>query len=555
MKNLILPRVRSLTETAGTWTPQRMIGFAVAENDPFGQNAFRAAELFLPDRYLVTDHQAQVTLRRLDAAPHAEWYRLTVTADGAVLEYADARGAVNAVASLAQLILAGPVPACVMEDWPEYSFRAVMLDLAHGRREPFQDVLDMIVHMALSKYNTVQINLLCEGLPYASDAVPELRGSRRDNARQYTKEQMRQLADLCQLFAMELIPMLQIPAHAGDILATFPQFACEVPEDHTSRWCLCPGSEGLFEMYEKLIAEVCELFPGRYLHMGGDELEFTLQPELNQLCYWRECPKCRALREHLGLKDIREQFYYVVMRIYEYAKANGRTLMMWNDQIDISQPCPLPKDILIHFWRVAGAGRGPIEGCSMEAFARQGYQIVNSFFPQTYIDFDFYLSEDKLCSWTPVSDPEICPEVQDLVLGGSMCAWAYGRRERRYYDHTIQPALPLFADRLWRSDPATYDGQYRAAVYRFMFGKPLTCDLYPVFDNIIPPRLEEGGAPLTHKPLAEIDDGLLAACVQELGQPGPGGLYQTLRLHYIKLLQSISLQKAEAAAPVINVDK
>ncbi|MBQ9974663.1 MAG: family 20 glycosylhydrolase [Oscillospiraceae bacterium] len=562
MNNLILPRVKSCVEADGTWHPERTIGFCAAEADTFGQNAFRAAELFLPGHYLVRSQQAEVVLKRLDHAPHAEWYRLTATAGGVTLEYADARGAINAVASLAQMILDGAVHACVIEDWPDYPFRAVMLDLAHDHREPFQDVLDIIVHMALAKYNVAQINLLCEGLPYASDAVPELRGSPRRNGRRYTKAQMAELVALCRLFAIEAIPMLQIPAHAKELLATFPQFACEVPEDHTSKWCLCPGSEGVFEMYERLIAEVCQLFPGKYLHMGGDELEFQLQPQLNQLCYWRECPKCRKLREDNGLADIREQFYYVVMRIYEYARANGRVLMMWNDQIDISKPCPLPKDILIHFWRVAGDGRGPVEGCSMEAFARQGYQIVNSFFPQTYVDFNFYLTEEKLCRWTPVTDPALYEEGHPSVLGSALCAWAYGKRERYYfYDYTIQPSLPLFADRLWCSDPVVYDREYRENVYKFMFGRNLSCDLYPVFGGIIPPRWEETHAPLTHKKPEDVDDDYLALCMEELAKPGPGGIYQNLRVIYIKLLQNIALQKVQAATPAavggaaLSIDK
>ena len=554
--NTILPRVKSQQEQAGRWLPQRKIAFSVAEGDTFGQNAVKAAGYFLPSHVILTEEKAEVVLKKLDTAPKAEWYRLTATSQGVTLEYADARGAVNAMASLAQMILDGIVHSCVIEDYPDYPFRGLMLDLARGIREPFQDVKDVVVHMALSKYNCLQLYLLDDGLAYASDVVPALKGSKLRGGRQYSKKQIRELVALCEIFAMEVIPMLQIPAHAMGVLAAFPQFACEVPDDHTSKYCLCPGSDGLFEMYEKLIRETCELFPGKYFHIGGDELEFSRQPELNQLCYWRECPKCQRLREEKGLADIREQFYYVVMRVYEMVKANGKTMMMWNDQIDISKDCPLPKDILIQFWRVAGAGRGPVEGCSMEGFARQGYEIVNSTFPKTYIDFDSYLKEGELCNWTPVSEPDIYAEGHKYVQGSMMCAWEYGKREQySFYDYTIQPSLPLFADRLWCSEPVSYDRAYRECVYKLMFGRKMTCDLYEVFGAIIPPRMAEAGVALAYKKPEDIDGNYLSACIDEIAKPCEGGIYQNMRMQYVKLLQNIALLKSEDAAPVINVDK
>lgn len=553
--NRILPRVKSQTEKEGRWIPQRRITFCVADGDVFGGNAVKAAEYFLPSHLVEKCESADVVLKKLDTAPKAEWYRLTATSQGVTLEYADARGAINAMASLAQMILDGIVHSCVIEDYPDYPFRGLMLDLARGLREPFQDVKDMVVHMALSKYNHLQLYLLDKGLAYASLAVPQLKGDRTKNGRQYSKRQIQELVALCDIFAIDIIPMIAIPAHAQGILEAFPQFACEVPEDHTSKWCVCPGSEGVFEMFEKLIREICQMFPGKYFHIGSDELEFRLQPELNQLCYWRECPKCQKLREENGLADIQEQFYYVVMRIYEFVKANGKTMMMWNDEIDISRECPLPKDILIQFWRVAGAGRGPVEGCSMEGFARQGYQIVNSTFPRTYIDFNSYLREEELCKWTPVTEPELEEENHQQVIGSVMCAWAYCNRQKySFYDYTIQPNLPLFADRLWRSDPVVYDREYRESVYKFMFGRKLTSDPYQIFGAIVPPRMAEGGVALTHKKPEEVDPNYLAACMDEIAKPGEGGIYQNLRMQYVKLLQNVALQKNDEAAGAIRVD-
>lgn len=555
----ILPRVKSYVRTSGAWTPKRIITVSTKTGDAFGENAIKALELFLPSHITVSNENAEVRFICLTSAPYSEWYRLTVCENGAILEYADARGAINAAASLAQLILDGEVENCIIEDYPDYPWRGLMLDLARGLREPFQDVKELIIHMALTKYNVVHFNLLDNGLCYASDAVPEFRGSKRCNFRQYTKAQLRELVELCSIFAIDAIPSIEIPAHANAVIGTFPQFACEVPEDHTSKWCICPASDGVFEMYERLISELCEIFPSQYFNIGSDELEFRLQPKLNQLCYWRECKKCQALREAEGLNDIQDEFYYVILRIYEYVKQNGRTMMMWNDQIDISKPCPLPKDILIHYWRVAAKGRGPVEGCSMEGFARQGYRIVNSTFPKTYIDFDFYLKEEELCEWTPVNSPELSEEYHNNVIGSEMCAWEYGNREvYGFYDYTIQPSLPLFCDRLWCSAPIVFDIAYRRAVYKTVFGKRLDADLYEIFGAVIPPRMMEKDAPLTYKPFGEIDSDYIALCIDELAKPGEGGSYQNMRSAYIELLRRINSLKLkhdnESQNSVQNVD-
>ena len=177
---MILPRVKSQTKQAGVWTPDRFLSFAVAAPDVFGAKAVTAMGYFLPDHILTVSEPANVTMKCLDKAPYDEWYRLTVTENGAVAEYADARGAVCAMASLAQLVLDGEIAACVIEDHPDYSYRGLMLDLARGLREPLRDVNDIIVHMALCKYNYLHLHLQdAESLCFHSDAVPRLSGSEK----------------------------------------------------------------------------------------------------------------------------------------------------------------------------------------------------------------------------------------------------------------------------------------------------------------------------------------------------------------------------------------
>ena len=118
-----------------------------------------------------------------------------------------------------------------------------------------------------------------------------------------------------------------------------------------------------------------------------------------------------------------------------------------------------------------------------------------------------------------------------------MCAWEFGNREQYgFYDYTIQPNLPLFADRLWRAEPVEYTKEYRADVYKIVFGKKLASELYPVFDGILPPRTD---ALLTHAEISSIDPDYVAACIEELSEP-TSGIYAKMRQAYITLLHKIA---------------
>jgi len=536
---MIVPRVKSQTLTTGVWMTKKKLAVASLATDAFASNAKKALSLFLPEHYFESEGEPDVTLSCLAQAPAAEWYRLTVTEKGATLEYADARGAINAVASLSQLILDGEVPACVIEDAPDYAYRGLMLDVARGIREPLQDLKDIAIHMALSKLNVLHLHLMdAESLSFASTAMPAVKGSEKRNGRQYKKEQIASLVELCTTLAIEIVPEIEIPSHASAVVKAYPQFACDVDFDNPSPWCVCPTSEELYGMYDALIREIAEMFPGKYIHIGTDELEFRSRPDLNQLCHWRECRKCQQFRDEKGLSGIREQFYYVVLRVYEMIKACGKTMMMWNDQIDISRDdCPIPKDVVIEFWRVSSKSSGPYEGCSMEGFVRQGYTVINAAFQKTYIDFDTYLNERELCTWTPVSWPAIYEEGHPYVGGGEMCAWEFGNREQYgFYDYTVVPNLPLFADRLWCAEPVEYTKEYRADVYKTVFGKKLQHELYPIFDGILPPRTDKA---LTHVDATALDLDYVAACIDELSEPSCG-IYAKMRLEYIKLLHKVA---------------
>ncbi|MBO5040228.1 MAG: family 20 glycosylhydrolase [Clostridia bacterium] len=537
---MIIPRVKSYKETEKTWKYSGAFALTF-ENCPFSTDVEKALKLFLPDTKFCSCG-CKLNFKGIDEKHPDEWYRFTVTEDVITAEFCDKRGAINAAASITCLVLDGEAPCGIIEDHPDYSHRGVMIDLARSIREPLQDVKDVIVYMAMSKMNRVHFHLMdSESICFKSDSAPQIKGTKARNGRQYTKEQLSEIVELCDTFAIEAIPEIEVPAHATALIEAFPQFACDTDIENQSHWCICPTSDEVFELYENIIKEVCSIFHGKYLHVGGDELYFNDAPRLNMLCHWDVCRKCRAFREKKGLSGIQEQYYYVMKRIYDIVKSCGKTMVMWNDQIDISKESPIPKDVLIAFWRIAYPGRGPYENCTMEDFARQGYKLYNSIYEKTYVDLDEYLREDELKSWSPVTYPEISDEFKQQVVGSEMCAWEYGNRENYgFYDYTLKANIPMFADRLWDATPQEYDEDYRKENYKMIFGKKLTKDLSPIFGGFLPPR---SAKIMTHVEHKDIDTDLIAAVIDELSEIEANGHYSRQRYEYIKLLRDIAKLK------------
>ena len=415
----------------------------------------------------------------------AEIYRVTVSCDHITVGFRDARGAVNGAATVALLLRKEDLREGEILDYPSCDYRSLMIDMARGLPKE-EDVLNVVKYMALAKYNRLHLHLSdSEGPCYRSEVHPEYRflGKGED----CDKELLRRIDALCRTYAIEIIPEIEIPAHASALCKAHPEFKCQV--ENADPWALCPGNEDVYPFFDALIREVVALFPdSRYLHIGTDELEFTdLKPPY--LCHWEECPRCAALREREGLKDKREEFYYVVNRVHEIVRKYGKRMILWNDQIDVSKDVPISRDILVQFWRIAGKGRGPREGCTFERFLELGFEVVNAYYPETYFDLEDYMTEEKMKTWTPFRIPEQDAKYAKQILGGEACAWEFGNYEEYpFYGYVTPPVAAIFSDKLWGLGERSFDAAYRQALAEFVFGDASLAQIFDCIGGLIPPR-------------------------------------------------------------------
>ena len=215
------------------------------------------------------------------------------------------------------------IPICTIEDSPVFGYRGMHLDVSRHffNVEFVKTYIDMI---ALHKMNVFHWHLTDDnGWRIEIDKYPLLteksawRVDRRhepwkeqspplDNevatyGGYYTKDQIREVVEYASKRNIVVIPEIEMPGHTSEVFAAYPELSCKgdyIPVNPGSYWpntdIFCDGNDKVFTFLENVLEEVIDLFPGRYIHIGGDEAD-----KVN----WEKCPKCQARIESENLKD------------------------------------------------------------------------------------------------------------------------------------------------------------------------------------------------------------------------------------------------------------
>ncbi len=129
----------------------------------------------------------------------------------------------------------------------------------------------------------------------------------------YTQEEIRDIVRYAQQRNITIVPEIEMPAHTTAALAAYPQFSCTGGPFQVTTGALwpitdifCAGNDSTFRFLQDVLTEVMDLFPGTYIHIGGDEADKT---------NWKKCPKCQARMKQEGLADENELQSYFIKRI------------------------------------------------------------------------------------------------------------------------------------------------------------------------------------------------------------------------------------------------
>jgi hexosaminidase len=279
-----------------------------------------------------------------------EGYTLDATADGVTIAAGAGPGLFYGTQTLLQLLppqvfapakvegeAAWTVPAVRIEDRPRFRWRGLLLDVARHFFNK-QEVENFIDLMAEHKLNMLQLHLTDnEGWRIEIKRYPRLTGvsawrtsdpwfgtkypADKPYGGFFTHEDIREIVAYAKARHITLVPEIEMPAHAGGAIAAYPELSCTGKPDGE----VCPGNDATFELLQGVLAEVSEVFPGKYIHIGGDETSKE---------NWRKCPKCQARMKREGLKNETELHGYFIRRIEKFVNARNRVLIGWDEILE-----------------------------------------------------------------------------------------------------------------------------------------------------------------------------------------------------------------------------
>lgn len=286
---------------------------------------------------------------RHDAALAGEAYRLSILPEGSTIEYGGSAGEFYAKCTLAQIRAQygdKPVPCGVIEDEPRFSWRAIMIDPAR-HFIPADDVKKFIDVMAFYKFNKLHLHLTDDqGWRLPVNGYPRLESvaSRRDETEgdgmphegMYTREELKDIVRYASERHVEVIPEIDAPGHNQALAAAYPELFCfpnkKMKVSSTpgvTKELVCPAREQVWVFYKAVFQELRDIFPSRYVHLGGDEA-----PEEN----WMACRECALWRKQGGIPDpapLSPSAGEQDKKIYEKKMTNAvrKEMMLFFDQL------------------------------------------------------------------------------------------------------------------------------------------------------------------------------------------------------------------------------
>jgi hexosaminidase len=368
-----------------------------------------------------------------------ESYSLEISPAGAKLDAATTLGIMRGLETFLQLVQTTSdgfaAPAIAIQDQPRFLWRGLMIDV--GRHFIPLDVLKRNLDgMAAVKLNVFHWHLSeNQGFRVESKKFPKLQEMGSDGL-YYTQDEVRDLIAYARDRGIRVVPEFDMPGHSTAWFVGYPELASGPgPYQIERKWgvfdpAMDPTQERTYKFLDAFIGEMAQLFPDRYFHIGGDEVNGK---------QWDANPNIQAFMHAHGLKSNQDLQAYFNTRVQKIVSKHGKTMVGWDE---ILRP-DLPKDTVVQSWR----GQD-----SLAAAAKQGYRGILSF--GYYVDLMWPASRHYAVD--PMSDAaaNLTPDEKKLILGGEACMWSeYVSPEN--IDSRIWPRTAAIAERLWSPQDVT----------------------------------------------------------------------------------------------------
>ncbi|MEA4980829.1 MAG: beta-N-acetylhexosaminidase, partial [Petrimonas sp.] len=423
-----------------------------------------------------TRKKGWIQLVRNAACYNPEEYRLTISPEGIIVEAGCANGCFYGLQSALQLISnageGGSIPCAVIHDTPRYGWRGMMLDESRhfiGKAE----VKKLLDFMALHKLNKFHWHLTdSQGWRVEIRRYPLLTsvgavGNLTDPnapAQYYTQAEIAGIVKYAQDRFIEIIPEIDMPGHATSAVKAYPEFSGGGSKQYPD-FTFNPGKEGTYTFLTDILKEITNLFPSKYIHIGGDEVHFGNEQ-------WNYLPDVRNIIKSKGLKDLVAVEHYFLNRMSDSIRTLNKTVVGWDEVVTAGLPV---SNTVVMWWRQE---RPEQLG---EAISK-GYEIVMCPRLPLYFDFVQYPSHKYGRKWSkgeyaPIERVYHFPGTEytsgisvstPLIKGIQGNVWTEVIHTPERLQFMVYPRLSALAEAAWTQDSSKNYENFNLRMNRMM---------------------------------------------------------------------------------------
>ena len=414
-------------------------------------------------------------------------YTLTISKKRITIKASDGAGAFYAIQSLRQILppeleqenTSGidsiTIPCLEIKDAPRFGYRGMHLDVSR-HYFPKEFIKQYIAELAALKMNTFHWHLTDDqGWRIEIKQYPDLTskgayreetliGHYNDTPQRYdgkpyggfyTQQEVKEIVAFAKEHHVTIIPEIELPGHAQAAISAYPDLGCTKEQVAVAtKWGVfeniyCPKPE-TFTFLKNVLDEVMELFPGAYIHIGGDEAPKTK---------WNKCNNCQQLIKEKGLKDAHGLQSYFITEIEKHINAKGKKIIGWDEILEGG----LAPNATVMSWR---GTQGAIDA------ARQGHDVILT--PTSHAYFDYYqathqdeptaiggyLPLKKVFGFNPIPVALQNTDAASHVLGAQGNIWTEYMATKEQVEYMAFPRIVAMSEVVWSGATKNLEEDY-----------------------------------------------------------------------------------------------
>ena len=424
---------------------------------------------------LICKGTAQQAAQAMDSV-RLQGYELEVTPKGITIQALTPTGLFYGLQTLRQLEKDGQIACVKVKDAPRFAYRGLMIDCSRHfwSKDEIKKQLDAMAYFKLDRFHwhltdgggwrmeVKQYPRLTEETAYRteSDWTKWWNGKNRQyspNPRRlvcwkgmnihggyYTQDDIKEIVDYAAARHITIIPEIEMPGHSDEVVYAYPELSCTGKPYTQSD--LCVGKEQTYTFMENVLKEVMQLFPSKYIHIGGDEAERRT---------WKTCPDCQRVMKDYHLKDVAELQSHFTHRIERFLNDNGRKLLGWDEIMEGT----LAPNAAVMSWRGTEAGL---------TAAKSGHHVVMA--PQEFCYLNMYQDDpmtepkaqggytrlEKTYNYDPIPAAYKGTSLEKYIDGVQGCVWTEFIEKPDHLEYMIYPRLLALAETGWTKQRTGY---------------------------------------------------------------------------------------------------